>query len=201
MQVTTPSTKERILLTAVHLFSETSYDKVSMRDIADKVGIKASSIYNHFPSKQDILLSMYEFYGRQKSLAAPILDDLLLLVETEPLHKVFEKIDYHYPAEIQSTMDRVLIVASQRIYTDEYSERFIRKYLFESSSDLMLPLLNHMIEIGKIEPLDTVTFSSLLAYYAYSTAVLNHSALKIGLEQWQKGLGMLFSLLKTTENA
>ncbi len=37
------------------MFSVKGYDAVSIRQIASAVGIKESSIYNHFKSKQDIL--------------------------------------------------------------------------------------------------------------------------------------------------
>jgi AcrR family transcriptional regulator len=49
------SNKDRIFRAALRLFAEKGYEGVSMRDIAAEVGIKASSIYNHFPGKAAIL--------------------------------------------------------------------------------------------------------------------------------------------------
>ena len=49
------STKARILEESLILFSERGYDSVSMSQIADSVGIKAPSIYKHYPSKRSIL--------------------------------------------------------------------------------------------------------------------------------------------------
>lgn len=49
------NTKEKILNSALDLFAENGYHDVTVRDIAAKVGIKASSLYNHFESKQNIL--------------------------------------------------------------------------------------------------------------------------------------------------
>ena len=48
------NTKQKILDSALDLFSEQGYMAVSVRDIASKVGIKASSLYNHFENKQNI---------------------------------------------------------------------------------------------------------------------------------------------------
>ena len=45
-------TKQRILDKALELFSAKGYDSVSVGEIAKAVGIKAPSLYNHFPSKQ-----------------------------------------------------------------------------------------------------------------------------------------------------
>ena len=47
-------TKQRILDQALKLFSEQGYDSVSVAEIAKATGIKAPSLYNHFPSKQAI---------------------------------------------------------------------------------------------------------------------------------------------------
>ena len=48
-------TKEKILFEALELFSNNGFEAVSMRDIGAKVGIRESSIYKHYSSKQDIL--------------------------------------------------------------------------------------------------------------------------------------------------
>lgn len=48
------STKERILDVSLELFSQRGYSAVSIRDICKCVGIKESSVYYHFESKQYI---------------------------------------------------------------------------------------------------------------------------------------------------
>lgn len=49
------TTKERILYEALTLFSSYGYEAVTIREIARAVGIKESSLYNHFKNKRDIL--------------------------------------------------------------------------------------------------------------------------------------------------
>ncbi len=51
----TISRKEEIISVASRLFNEKGYTAVSMRDIATAMDIKASSLYNHIKSKQEIL--------------------------------------------------------------------------------------------------------------------------------------------------
>lgn len=48
------NTKEKILDAALDLFSVKGYDGVSVKEIAGAVGIKDSSLYKHFNSKQQI---------------------------------------------------------------------------------------------------------------------------------------------------
>ena len=53
-------TKQRILEKSLELFSTKGYDAVSVGEIAKAVGIKAPSLYNHFPSKQAIFDAILE---------------------------------------------------------------------------------------------------------------------------------------------
>lgn len=51
-------TKQIILDEALNLFSVSGYEGVTVADIADAVGIKASSLYKHYKNKQDIFDSI-----------------------------------------------------------------------------------------------------------------------------------------------
>lgn len=53
-------TKNLIIQKALDLFSERGYDAVSVDQIAKEVGIKAPSLYNHYPSKQAIFDAIFE---------------------------------------------------------------------------------------------------------------------------------------------
>lgn len=54
------TTKGRIKIVAVELFTERGYEKTSLREIADRVGITKASLYYHYPSKQALLLDIVE---------------------------------------------------------------------------------------------------------------------------------------------
>ncbi|WP_407392133.1 TetR/AcrR family transcriptional regulator [Methanobrevibacter sp.] len=56
------NTKEKIFDVSLDLFSKKGYDSVSLREIADNVGIKKSSIYSHYPSKEAILMDIFEYF-------------------------------------------------------------------------------------------------------------------------------------------
>ena len=190
------STKEKILGMAVKLFSEQGYGKVSMRDIAGVVGINVASIYNHFPSKDAILKSLYEFYAQQQRLAAPTLESLLHEAETEPFMNVLMKFDYDYPPALQDTMVRILITASHEICKDADSEHFLRDHFFGFTKSLLVPVLHRMIELNKVNPVNVDDFVRLVTHFAFTAAVLDHSDMKTNLEEWTRGLTMIFSLLE-----
>ena len=58
-------TKRRILEKALELFSTRGYDSVSVGEIAQAVGIKAPSLYNHFPGKRAIFDAIVEATAAQ----------------------------------------------------------------------------------------------------------------------------------------
>ncbi|MCB1709259.1 MAG: TetR/AcrR family transcriptional regulator [Halioglobus sp.] len=55
-----PSTAERILDAAETLFAEKGYSATSLGDVADRVGIRSPSLYNHFRNKEALYLAVLE---------------------------------------------------------------------------------------------------------------------------------------------
>ena len=55
------NTKKKIFDVALDLFSKKGYDSVSLREIAEEVGIKKSSIDSHYPSKEAILMDIFKY--------------------------------------------------------------------------------------------------------------------------------------------
>lgn len=51
-------TKERILMTALQLFARDGYEAVSVRNIAEELGITKGALYRHYKNKRDIFDSI-----------------------------------------------------------------------------------------------------------------------------------------------
>lgn len=52
--------RERVLSVAEMLFRHRGYNVVTMRDIAEEVGIRQASLYYHFPSKEQLFITVIE---------------------------------------------------------------------------------------------------------------------------------------------
>jgi len=52
------TTKKHIMETAAELFKEKGYAATSVRELAQRVGLEASSLYNHIKSKEQILIEI-----------------------------------------------------------------------------------------------------------------------------------------------
>jgi AcrR family transcriptional regulator len=60
------STRERVAAVAAPLFADRGFAGVSMRDIAEAVGMRAASLYNHYPDKEALYLAaLAQVFGRR----------------------------------------------------------------------------------------------------------------------------------------
>jgi AcrR family transcriptional regulator len=55
-------TRTRIQQVALELFAEQGYERTSLREIAERLGVTKAALYYHFKSKEDIVLSFTEDY-------------------------------------------------------------------------------------------------------------------------------------------
>ena len=123
-------TKDKIFDTALDLFSKKGYDSVSVRTIASEVGIKESSIYNHYSSKEDILMSILNYF--EGYFKGNPLDD-------ENIRKLLEENPeefYHQGSEMfkqQIFEEKILkimkLIFVQMYQIDEVKEFFLREIL------------------------------------------------------------------------
>jgi AcrR family transcriptional regulator len=64
----------QVLETATRLFTERGYEAASIRDLAAELAIRPSSLYHHFPGKQDILFTIC--FGMQRDFNAEVMPTL-----------------------------------------------------------------------------------------------------------------------------
>jgi AcrR family transcriptional regulator len=67
-------TRDRILQTALDLFIEQGYDKTSLREIAERVGVTKAALYYHFESKEAIFRTLVEPWIAVQARAMELLE-------------------------------------------------------------------------------------------------------------------------------
>ena len=64
-------TRARIQQVALELFAEQGYERTSLREVAERLGVTKAALYYHFKSKEDIVCSFTEdYFGRIDGLIA-----------------------------------------------------------------------------------------------------------------------------------
>lgn len=93
---------KKIRNTALRLFTEHGYEGTSLADISEIVGIKKSSIYNHYKSKDDLYIYVYES-SCQRTLT--IIRELLVDADQKEypilIRELFDNIIALFPAHYE----------------------------------------------------------------------------------------------------
>src|SRR5580658_7183593 len=64
-------TRSQAQQVALELFAEQGYERTSLREIAERLGVTKAALYYHFKSKEDIVLSFTEdYFSRLDALIA-----------------------------------------------------------------------------------------------------------------------------------
>lgn len=162
-------TKRRILDKALELFSTQGYDSVSVGEIAKAVGIKAPSLYNHFPSKQAIFDAIVEATAAQYERDTDRIDihvqdaeqDIPVFTEItaeglfEKVHQIFE---YSLRNESISRFRRMMTIEQFRSpeLAALYSQRYVDRVLHYHAG-----LFRDLIAAGKVRAEDPDTLALL----------------------------------------
>lgn len=131
-------TKQRIIEKALELFSANGYDFVSMGEIAEAVGIKAPSLYNHYSGKQAIFDAIVEAAAVQYEEYTDKIDihvqnsaqDIPVFTEiTEDglVEKVRQIFDYSLHNDTISRFRRMMTIEQFR--SPELSELYTKRYV------------------------------------------------------------------------
>ncbi len=121
-------TKNKILNAAINLFSKNGYNGVSIRQIAKEVGIRESSIYNHYQNKQSILKAILNYYINEMTS-----DDISLNQASLNLDEGF---DYFYKkgceAYLTKLKNKKMMKITRIIFIESYHNNEIKTFLKEA---------------------------------------------------------------------
>jgi AcrR family transcriptional regulator len=160
------TTREKILDVAIDSIARRGFEAVSVRDIAREVGIRESSIYNHFKSKDEILDTIIGYFIAELTRSDP---------SEEPMEAMLEK---YGPEGFMSMGARAYLMKLNKprvariwriIYIELYRNEKIRKFFQETMVQMPVAIweqtFNRMMELGYIKECDAGVLAREFFYY------------------------------------
>jgi AcrR family transcriptional regulator len=166
-------TFDRIVESAVAVFSDVGYHGASVRSIAEHAGLRASSMYNHFTTKEAIL---WEIVRRAMWQLNSGVEDAIKGAE-DPVLRVIRFVIFHtqfhiYEARAASVVNNLLGAVDPDRYAEQIRER-------DRYEQWLRRAVTDGIEVGTFRPTD----SALTVF-----AVLEQG---VGIPLWYRPSGRL----------
>jgi AcrR family transcriptional regulator len=155
-------TKERILLASASLFARDGYFGVSVKDIANAVGIKPASLYNHYESKEALWKAVLEriqelylmFFNRLETVRP----------NSDSICDVIDNLFYELKEASQMfSFYGISLIQSEQFHSDIAADMFHGLFL-DYSVAFIKKQFDDCVENGEAEPFDTQTVASVIMH-------------------------------------
>jgi AcrR family transcriptional regulator len=173
-------TRARILEAAIDLFSVNGFSGVSIRDLAGAVGIKQSSFYSHYPSKESLLADIFRLYEQEYTNLIPSEERVDRILETITPEQFWENGFRNFKELMGSPrMEKMTRILTLEMYRNERARDILLEHSIHAPVDFAEKIFGRLIERGQIRALDprllAVEFESTLFALFIEYLVL-HSA-------------------------
>lgn len=128
--------KEEIIFATLELAAEYGLKSVSMAQIAEKVGIKKPSLYNHFKSKEVLVEEMYQ-YLRDKSRESVSIEtfDYSEYIKGKSVKEILNQTVENYKKMVT---DEKMLIFYKVIYSERSINPFAAKILADETKRMIL---------------------------------------------------------------
>jgi AcrR family transcriptional regulator len=182
------TTKQKLLHTAIGLFAKQGYDGASVRDITREVGIKESSFYNHFTSKDELLSTMYnEFNAFMESVhpSEEIVEKAVAAYNVKEL--LMRRLDDYWVSSVKADIGKLWFTISMEQYRDSRAGELVIKET-ERMIRMHALLFRKMMESGRIpaDDPDKVSVNFVYAMRAITGSNLVRFRVTVGADPIRK---------------
>lgn len=154
-------TKEKIFACALELFSQKGFDGVSIRDIARAVGIKESSIYNHYNGKKAIMDEVCGRFVETLSVSRPPLSEVEKQLCSARPSEVFKGLILSYGSQIDPKIAQMARTVFAEQYHNETARRIFMEEILKNNSRYYEQVLDLCERKGLIWHCDTKVVANL----------------------------------------
>ena len=163
------NTKEEIILATLELAAENGLGSVSMQQIADRVGIRKASLYNHYQSKDEIVEAMYGTIRQASKDRASISDtDYDALVNGHTLREVLTEAVGSYKRIVDDPQMNLFyrVVMNERTVSPVAAEIMVKetRTMIDATADLFRVLQNR--NMAAFRDVDSAAFYFAMAVHS-----------------------------------
>ena len=160
------STKDKIFDVSVDLFSKKGFDAVSMREIGREVGIRESSIYNHYKNKEAILNAIVNFFLSELEASSLPEEQMDELIAKSP--DIFFEIGAKTFIERMSTpkSEKIWRIISIEVFHNEKIRKFFVDELLETPLKSWEAIFTKMMQENLIKQYDPKILAR--EYFSYA---------------------------------
>ncbi len=161
--------KEEVILAALEIASQNGLSGVSMAGIAEKLGIKKPSLYNHFKSKEEIISAMYQYLrDRSKEKLSLAEVDYGELIKGKSAEEILKQAVSNYE---KICGDKEMFTFYKVIYSQRAVDPTAAKILAEETRRMTAATKNlfYALQVHKklhIDDVDTVAVSFAMTVHA-----------------------------------
>ena len=167
------STKEKIFNVSIDLFSQRGYNGVSVREIAREVGIRESSIYNHYGSKDAIMDSIFQYFKEELTKMRPPeaenqekLDNITPEIFIERANRTLNLFE-------TPKMEKIFRIISNEQFRDKRAKKIVLEYLIHEPYSFSKKVLEIMMRNGTTDKFDPKIKAMEFQYPMYSLFLEN----------------------------
>jgi len=147
------SAKQKITCAALELFSQKGFTETSVREIAEAVGIRPSSLYTHFKSKASILEHLLDDYKqRYASKLVASETSWARLTKDATTDDILACFTIHFPKESTAHYLKMIVMLFQEQCRNESVQSFMTKDLMFWHEEYVTAILCRLVEVGALDP-------------------------------------------------
>jgi len=165
MNIELEGTKERIFDIAIKHIAQNGFENTNLRDIANESGIKVASIYNHFKSKQEILDTIYDYFGEMRLENRKSIEHIKNIIETGTaldIITILSDTAFEFEEKIAIRMVLIPKIILMRIFQDEKANNFFINKWYVDDIEHLKKWLGYAKEIERLpKDFDVDNFSAL----------------------------------------
>lgn len=198
----TKGTKQKIFEAAANLFSKEGYNGVSMREIAKGVGIKESSIYNHYKNKEEILSNLFDYFSETLTIYRPDEEEIEKMLDYMSVEDVFKQLIIGFGKSLNGTLDTIARIVYTEQFRNEKAEKLMLENMLAEPSRFIANVLKIMHRKNLIRDVDfdlvadEYNYALLAITFEYAHAVNNEEDTAPVIRKMFRHVSFIYEYLK-----